>query len=433
MMRTSPHPRRQHGAVIITVALVMLFLLGFMGFALDLGRLFVVRDELQTAVDSCALSAAQELDRSSTAITRATNAGAEVGNRNRVNLQSANWDGKGQLSAASLRFMDANLVTTTDPTLAHYAECQHTQPAVRLWLLQAMGAFMGDAQNFPSTQNVMARATATRASAQTVCPVPLLLRPKTAGAGPPNYGYTPGEWITLVTGGGAGSNGYVGWANLDGSNSASETEDELLQGYCGVREDTVVGTPGVQSSIADAWNSRFGIYRNVGTVAAMPPDVTGYAYTTTNWPTGASAYDGATPAGAHGTAANYTTKRDALASCADTTTSMNTCESIIGYNIGSGFNKVITPGPAPTPVPNNPPDAHWMGVRSKRLVLVPVSNSYPGRIEDYACMLMLQPMPVPMADIKLEFIGNGGAINSPCTTSGTPGGSGGPLVPVLVR
>jgi hypothetical protein len=35
--------------------------------------------------------------------------------------------------------------------------------------------------------------------------------------------------------------------------------------------------------------------------------------------------------------------------------------------------------------------------------------------------------------VKLEFRGNAGAVGSPCTTNGLPGGSAGPLVPVLVR
>jgi len=72
--------QRQTGAVIITVALTMLFLLGFMAIALDFGHLFVVKTELQTAVDSCALAAAQELDGASDALTRATNAGLTAGN-----------------------------------------------------------------------------------------------------------------------------------------------------------------------------------------------------------------------------------------------------------------------------------------------------------------------------------------------------------------
>ena len=34
---------RQHGAVMVTVAFALLFLLGFMGVALDFGHLFVVK------------------------------------------------------------------------------------------------------------------------------------------------------------------------------------------------------------------------------------------------------------------------------------------------------------------------------------------------------------------------------------------------------
>src|SRR6186997_1276180 len=79
--------RRQTGAVILTVALTMLFLLGFMGIALDFGHLFVVKTELQTATDSCALAAAQELDGAADALTRATNAGITAGNLNKVNFQ----------------------------------------------------------------------------------------------------------------------------------------------------------------------------------------------------------------------------------------------------------------------------------------------------------------------------------------------------------
>ena len=79
-MRNTARPGRQRGAVIVTVCLLMLFLLGFMGFALDFGRLFIVKTELQTALDSCALSAAQQLDRQANAISLARNAGMTAGN-----------------------------------------------------------------------------------------------------------------------------------------------------------------------------------------------------------------------------------------------------------------------------------------------------------------------------------------------------------------
>jgi len=420
---------RQRGAVLITVSLVLLFMLGFMGFALDLNRMFVVRTELQTAMDSCALAAAQELDGQSTSITRAISAGTTAGNLNRVNMQSANWDGQGQITSASFAFMDSSYTPTTSPVTARYVECSHTQPNVRLWLLQSMGAFMGRPDLYPGTGNLVARAVAKRGSGQTTCPIPVALRPKTPGAPAPNFGYTPGEWITLLMGPGAGTNGYIGWANLDGSNSASETERELRDGECATRIGDVLGTPGVQASVADVWNARFGIYRNSGDPATQRPDFSGYAYTTNNWPSGSGAYDGATPAGAHATAANYVTKSAAFASCADTGTNMNGpngCASIIGGAIGGGFNRLVPPGTGAT-------GGHWQYGISRRIVLVPVTNGYPGTVDDYACMLLLQPLRIPMTDIQLEFIGNAGAPGSPCTTNGLPGGTAGPLVPVLVR
>ena len=69
---------------------------------------------------------------------------------------------------------------------------------------------------------------------------------------------------------------------------------------------------------------------------------------------------------------------------------------------------------------------------SRRIVVVPVVNGSMNVI-DWACMFMLQPLSIPLQDVQLEYRGNAGATGSPCTTSGLPGGSAGPLVPVLVR
>lgn len=421
--------RSQRGAVIITVCLMLLFLLGFMGIALDFSRLFVVRTELQTAMDTCALAAAQELDREPTALERARRTGITAGNINRVDMQSPTWSGQGQITDIDITFRDSNYILTTDPFAARYVECAHTQPSIRLWLLQAMSAFSGNSDLYPPTANVGARAVATRGSAQSTCPIPLALRPKTPGAPPPNFGYTPGEWVTLVMSPGSGSGGYIGWANLDGSSSAAETERELSDGNCETRVGDSLGTPGVQASIADIWNARMGIYRNTGDPSDERPDRTGYAYTTTNWPSGFNAYNGPTPPGAHPTAENFVTKRTAFASCADTGTDMsgpNGCSTIMGRSVGGGFNVIVPPGP-------NVAGGHWQHGADRRIALVPVTNGYPGTVEDFACMLILQPLSIPMQDIQLEFIGHAAAPGSPCVTNGLPGGLGGPLVPVLVR
>ncbi|SDI63265.1 pilus assembly protein TadG-related protein [Variovorax sp. OV700] len=415
--------RRQRGAMIITAALVMLFLLGFMGIALDFGHLFVVRTELQTAVDSCALGAARELDKQGTAIARAQSAGQTAGNANRVNMQSATWSGQGQLVSADITFRDASYAPTTDPAVAIYAQCVHTQPNIVIWLMKAMGAFSGNATTYPATGNVAATAVATRASAQTTCPVPVALKPKAGGVAP-NYGFNVGDWVKLIQAQNAATGGEIGWANLDGSNNASETESEL-NNHCGTKVGDTLGTPGVQTSVVDVWNQRFGIYKNTGNPSLQRPDYTGYAYTSLNWPAQFNAYDGPAP-GSPASAQNFVTKRAAFASCADTGTKVNganSCESITGLSLNS-FQKLAAPG--------NVAGGHKQYGFDRRIVTVPVIDGG-SHVIDYACMLMLQPLSIPMSDTWLEFRGNAGAANSPCTTSGLAGGAAGPMVPVLVR
>ena len=431
-MQSVTFHKRQKGAVIVTVALVLMFLLGFMGIALDFGRMFIVKTELQTAVDSCALAAAQELDGQGTALTRASSAGQTAGNLNNVNMQSANWRGQGRLVDAEITFRDASYTATTAPANARYAQCAHTQPNIQMFLLHVLGAFLGNPTDLPRQQSVGAFAVATRGSAQTTCPIPIALKPK-AGGTAPNYGFTVGEWITLINEQNAAAGGQIGWANLDGSNSASETEAEL-NSYCGVAVGDTLGTPGVQATVADRWNGRFGIYKNNSSPAQNNPDFTGYGYTLANWPTGQNAYDGAPGPGAHPTAQNFVTKRASFASCADTGTSVrggpNSCEGILGdpgpqaFNLNGGFQDLAAPG--------NVAGGHRQFGRNRRIVTVPVINAASSVI-DYACMLMLQPLSIPMSSAKLEFRGNAAALNSPCATSGSPGGTAGPLVPVLVR
>ncbi|MDN6885009.1 pilus assembly protein TadG-related protein [Variovorax sp. CAN2819] len=423
-MKTDRSHRRQRGAMVVTAALFLLFLLGFMGLALDFGHLFIVKTELQTAVDSCALAAARELDGQGTAITRAVSAGQSAGNSNRVNMQSPTWSGKGQIVAADITFRDSAYAATTTPAAARYAQCMHTQPNVNIWLMKALGAFSGDAAGNPATRSVTASAVATRASAQSACPIPVAAKPKTGGTAP-NYGFAVGEWVTLIMAQNAATGGQIGWANLDGSNSASETEAEL-NGRCGAKVGDTVGTPGVQTSVADVWNQRFGIYKNNSDPSTARPDYTGYAYTSLNWPAQFNAYNGAPGAGAPASAQNFVTKRAAFASCADTGTKVkgaNSCESITGLSLNS-FQKLAAPG--------NVAGGHMQYGLDRRFVTVPVIDGG-NHVIDYLCMLMLQPLSIPMTDTQLEFLGNAGAAGSPCTTSGLAGGTAGPLVPVLVR
>ena len=421
--------RSQQGAVIVTVALLLLFLLGFIGIALDFGKLFVVKSELQTAMDSCALAAAQELDLQPSigggpsAIDRAKSAGLTAGNLNAVNFQSTSWSGKGQLVNAEITFKDAAYITTTDPTVAQYAECRHVQPSVQLWLLGALGAFSGNTTDFPNTHNVMARAVATRAHGQSTCPIPATLKP-TAGGVAPNYGFTPGQWVTVLTSQSTIPGGFIGWANLDGSNNALETRAEM-DGKCGTRVNDILGTPGTQTTIAEDWNFRFGIYKKTPDFSTDPsymrPDFSGYSYTAKNWPSKNNAWSGTDP-GAGPTAQNFVTKRANFSACAPDG-KVSSCESISGISLNS-FKNLAASGSGP--------GSHGLWGTNRRIVTVPVTDSG-NKVIDFACMLMLQPLSIPMTDVQLEYIGNASNASSPCSFSGMPGGAAGPLVPALVR
>lgn len=421
-MTNSAHRRnRQKGAVIILTAMSLLALLGFMGIAMDFGHMFVVKTELQTAADSCALAAAQELDGGSDALVRATRAGKTAGNLNKVNFQGA----AAGLVDADVIFSDVlngSYSHTFSPVAnAKYAKCTSTKAGMLPWMIQALTAVSGNTA-FAGNQGVMALGVATRTSAQTACAIPVQIRPK-AGGTAPNYGYTPGEWIPSLyneTGPGPPSvigPGQFGWANLDGSTNANETIRELLgNGFCNLSVGDNIGTSGAKFSASVAWNSRFGLYRNGAgnpDITTAAPDTTGYSYTDVNWPSQSNAVG------------DFLARRANFRSYGDLVDTVNNGNTITGLNVSNAYN----PGNMGT---------HALGPRalatfgaSRRLVLAPIVAST--TLTDWACVLMLAPIDKPTTTVYLEFVGNAKAISSPCASAGKPGLGNGPLVPALVQ
>ncbi len=386
--------RRKHGAFLITFALFMLFLLGFMGIALDFGRLFVVKSELQTAMDSCALAAARELNGQTDAVARAQSAGMAAGNGNRANLQSATWNGQGKLTITDISFRDQSYVATASGDQARYAECQYTMSGIKLWLLQALGAFSGDSASWSSNGAVGARAVATRGSGQSACPMPLGFKITNSTA--PNYGRILTKRYVFDP---KSSSADIDWANLDTSHSASETRDEVNGRRCNIKINTgiEIGTPGTQATVVEAWNYRFGIYKGAFD-PSPPPDFSGHIYP----------FDAA----ASNSYPDFKVQRQNFTRCG---TSASNC----GMQ-GGGFSTVATSA------------QHKDFGADRRVVLVPFVDGG-GIVKAFACMLLLQPMKIPVDLVQLEYLGNANDPNSPCTTTGLAGGSNGPLVPVLVR
>jgi len=412
--------RRQSGAVIITVAFALLFLLGFMGVALDFGHLFVVKTELQTATDSCALAAAQELDGAADALTRATSAGLTAGNLNKANFQGATAG----IVAADITFSDSLIGAYSSAFApianARYAKCVRTRGGMLPWMLQAMSAFSGNAA-YRANQAVFAQAVATRASAQANCAIPVQITPKAGGAAP-NYGYTPGEWIPSIyneaNNNTAPTPGHFGWANLDGTTSATVLKNEILgTGICNVRTGGTVNTTGAKVAASIEWNSRFGLYKNGGgnpNINTATPDLTGYAYTATNWPSRSNA------------APDFLAKRATFRSYGNTTDTVAAGNAITGLSLSTGSYKSTDMG------------TYAAGPRSlathggnRRLVLAPFVVA--SKVAAWACMLILHPIDGPNVTVYLEYVGNASSPTSPCSAGGLAGGTNGPLVPTLVQ
>jgi len=414
------------------VGLILAVLLGMAGLVIDLGGLFVAKTELQSAVDSCALSAAQELDGATDALTRATSAGKTAGNANNVVYQHTS----ASIADSDITFSTALSGATYAPaatasSTSSYVKCTHTTSGIVARLIK----FVGGA----TTNSVAALAVATRVHAQSTCPIPVALIPK-SGGGAPNYGFQAGEWVGMVynscsgTGCSSVSPGELGWYNLNGTTNANETKLEMDQGYCNSKVGDQLGTPGAKVSVDDNWNARFGIYKNKSNASQLQPDFTGYAYTSSstgtsplNWPAGKHAYDGNPTTGLapDNTAPNFKNKRLANANYDDTGTSVQDADTkITGLSLKSGgYKNLATAGAGG--------DLSTYGA-NRRIVLVPVISPA-SKIIDYACMLMLQPIDGVHATPQFEFIGNAGAASSPCSPSGLAGGTKGPLVPALVQ
>jgi hypothetical protein len=407
---------RQKGAVIITVALTLLFLLGFMAIALDFGHLFIVKTELQTATDSCALAAAQELDGATDALARATNAGRTAGNLNKVNFQGSSAG----IVDADITFSDSLIGayshTFTPVANAKYAKCIRSKSGIAPWLLQALGAFSGNA-TYGASQSVQAMAVSTRAPSQTNCAIPVGLCNRT-----PNY--QPGEWLEGAVNSGQAVTGQFRWLDFTGGGGgARELKDVLSgEGQCALPgTNTVVGKPGNNGSAAFAYNTRFGVYQGSGGPPADGiPDLTGYAWysqTALTQPPYPNKYPG------------FLAKRVANAKYQDNDKSPDTPGLKLpgGQKVYSG--SLATVG------------------ADRRIVVAPMVDcaAFDGlggsgtiKIESMACILLLHPLSPTGAPASqkmwVEYIGDAATTGSPCSTIGLAGGpAGGPSVPVLVQ
>ncbi|MGU7782966.1 pilus assembly protein TadG-related protein [Burkholderia sp. PU8-34] len=413
---------RQRGAVAVIVALTLAVLIGCVGLALDLGKLYVARSELQNSADACALAAARDLTGAIPSLSVSEAAGITAGHLNYAMFQGAPVQYQVNSSVTysdSLTnpFLPSGSVTS--PSTIKYVKCTASLTNIPNWFMQVLNALPG--MNVANA-SVAVSAVATLGSAQTTCAIPVFLC-QTSG------GHTAGEWLSSL--GGTQSSwgaGNFGWAALDGSNSNSEITNELTGNFCSLpASGAQIGSPGQNAASSDAWNTRFGVYGHgfKAPTAGTPdntPDFTGLTF---NAATG----DAAT-SNIYGSGDAYTKFVNArLANTVyqgDTATHVNTGGTALtksGYQTFGADRRIALA-----------PEVDCSALS--------VTGTHKTAVLRWDCVLMLEPMDANAGSsgagtivAQVEYLGTSTAAGNPCASEGVPGdgSSVGPKVSVLVQ
>ncbi|HSR02149.1 MAG TPA: pilus assembly protein TadG-related protein, partial [Methylophilaceae bacterium] len=260
------------GSIPILTLVLMPVLLVSVGLALDMGKFFIVKSELQNAADACALAAAYELDGlTAISFTNAEAAGIELAQQNKVLFQ------KNTVATPVVEFssaIDGSYVSATSANPANdiYARCRVSEPNIPNWFLQLLPSF--------GNQTINAQAVASNLPGQQTCALPIGI----CDAG--LAGKIPGDWVGGVQSAQNGTGGYFQWIDFNTPAGGANELKELLssENTCEVSASTLnVGQFGVASGAEPHYNSRFGIYAG-GVPLTAVPDNSGYAYHLSNWP-----------------------------------------------------------------------------------------------------------------------------------------------------
>lgn len=409
--------RRERGAVAVLVAIMMVALILMIGLVLDLSHLFIVKNELQNAADSCALSAVRELnDLSATALDRATASGITAGARNKADLQRDPVD----VQTSDVTFGPTRDGPWSRPSpltaATPYVRCaphEANLKSVSMWFMQLAGA---------DSYLLKAEAVARLVPGQSFCAIPLAMCTNTSDASD----LVVGTWYGGRMPAGGGTVGNYDWIQFEESQHGAARIKELLcgEGYCAPRPNEVGGEGGSVQGAQDAWNTRFGLYGGGYTINECQPDRSGYAYT----PVQLDNHGDPIPGSGTWTNPPHAPPQNAYPDF-ETRRASNTPYDPNSVLAGNGKPDPRIPSPIST-------QQHHDYGGDRRTVIVPVINcnawqpgGYKAPVIAYACALMTAPIVGPDL-VTMEFRGLEGSAN--CASAGGPGSSG-PAVPTLVK
>jgi len=203
-MQVRPVGAKQAGIALVATAVLVVGMVGLLGLAADVGRMYIVKNEMQAYVDAAAVTAAVELDGTAAGITRAQNAVSTSANR---------WNmGTSAFSGTQMDFAtEATGPWQASPSPAsgyRFARVNGTA-GVPLYFLPVVGT--------PREAVVNSTAVAGQVLKPSFSEGAFPFSPFAHNSGQPDFGFTPGTWYTLRW----GSNPKVDVNVCPGDNAAA--------------------------------------------------------------------------------------------------------------------------------------------------------------------------------------------------------------------
>ena len=439
-MKTSNKSSRnwQNGGVAIVVALSLPVLIGMAGLALDLGKLYVTKTELQNAADACALAAAVELDGTASQFAKAESVGITVAELNKSFFQSGFVEFAADDAVNFAISLNGSYLTKSAasgsgaPADYKFVQCSANRADVPNYLIPVLGVL---GFTVASSSDVAAAAVATLAPSQSTCAVPISVCKAEVDKA------AAGTWLKGVIGPDKSSDGtQVGDIDADGDvdvpgafkwtdftgggGGAKEIKDLLIGETCAdplPLPPTVINEAGFKGGARNAYNTRFGLEHG-GTSGI--PDRVGFSYYSDtvvekgkgknldilkqigNWPSQANAYK------------DYLTKPKGTEYQEG---DPNFNGNITGIELNGGTKKVSL-----------------SNSRNRRVMVAPVVDCANLKVTAYACIFLLHPVQTKDTgksfNMFVEYLGNANELG-PCNQSGLAGSSTsvGPLTPTLVQ
>ncbi len=422
----APRRQREKGVVAILVGITILVMVAMVGLAIDLGQMYIAKTELQNSADACALAGVGVLAKkagAADALTTANSAASLVAGRHKAVLQDNTVGGTN--STITVQFAKDNIDGPYqaagswgpgDIAGIKHVRCQISQAAIKTIFIQVLDLIrstpIGD-------MSVSATAIGKMIPSQLTCALPVAIcQGEVPAKGHWMRGVIDksGDLVDAPESAGLPESS-VKWVDFTGSAGGASEITKLLtgDGECTLPVvDTNLKESGVKSSVAAAYNSRFGVYQGGIKTTESAPDFSGYAYTWDSW----------------------TAHQDARVDYVNNRRGSNA--AFQGDVAISGVTDTYDiKGTILTSAQLAPPTG-----RDRRLMSAPVVDCSDPKaglpLKSWACIFMLNPIsnnPSGSMNMWLEYLGPSTDPDVPCASNGVPGGAGsaGPFVPALVR